>query len=207
MQVVDRRELQSLTRKFTGGKKQNLTLFTIKLACDYCSANCLFLWTVVNPIKKDSAARYETFELKRAYPETEPQPRQISSDAPSSVREIFGEAALAEATGAYRLAGVGYRSVVEQIAKEQGAAGSNLYNRITSLAALGVSQNIVDAFHEARVVGNDAVHDGLAYSAEEIADIAELIDEAVFILYVQPAQRARMAAARAARRQAITASP
>ena len=96
---------------------------------------------------------------------------------------------------------------MEQITKERGAIGSNLYNRITSLAAQGVSQNIVDAFHEARVVGNDAVHDGLAYSAEEIADIAELIDEAVFVLYVQPAQRARMAAARAARRQAAQASP
>ncbi|MEU1475990.1 DUF4145 domain-containing protein [Streptomyces sp. NPDC005760] len=207
MRVTDRQELQRLTQKFTDGGKKNLTLFTVKLTCDYCSANCLFLWTAVNPHKKGSAARYETFELTQAYPEAEPKPRQISSDAPSLVREIYGEAALAEAAGAYRLAGVGYRAVVEQIAKEQGATGNNLHNRITSLAARGVSQNIVDAFHEARVVGNDAVHDGLAYSAEEISDIAELIDEAVFILYVQPAQRARMAAARAARRQAAKASP
>ncbi|MFD5483054.1 DUF4145 domain-containing protein [Streptomyces hawaiiensis] len=182
-------------------------LFTIKLTCDHCSANCLFLWTVVDPIKRDSSARYETDELTQVYPEPEQKPRQISSDAPSSVREIFSEAALAEAAGAYRLAGVGYRAVVEQIAKEQGANGSNLYARIASLAALGVSPNIVDAFHEARVVGNDAVHDGLAYSSDEIADIAELIDEALFVLYVQPAQRARMAAARAARRQAAKSSP
>ncbi|MFJ2816163.1 DUF4145 domain-containing protein [Streptomyces sp. NPDC087294] len=96
--------------------------------------------------------------------------------------------------------------MVGRIAKEQGATGSNLHNRITSLAVQGVSRNIVDAFHEARVVGNDAVHDGLAYSAEEVADIAEFIDGAVFILYIQPAQRARMVAARASRRQAATAS-
>ncbi|MFF8915421.1 DUF4145 domain-containing protein [Streptomyces sp. NPDC015032] len=207
MQVVDRRELQGLSRKFADGIKQSLTLFSIKLSCDYCSANCLFLWTVIDPMEKGSVTHYESVEIRRVYPKVEPQPRQISSDAPSLVREIFGEAALTESVGAYRLAGVGYRSVVEQIAKDQGATGSNLYNRITSLAALGVSQNIVDAFHEARVVGNDAVHDGLAYSAEEIADVAELINEAVFIIYVQPAQRARMAATRAARRQAAAASP
>ncbi|WP_367043900.1 DUF4145 domain-containing protein [Streptomyces sp. Je 1-332] len=207
MQISARQELQCLTRKLADGKKQNLTLFTVKLTCDYCSANCLFLWTVVDPTKKNAAARYETVGLEQAYPKAESKPRQISSDAPSSVREAFSEAALTEAAGAYRLAGVGYRAVVEQITKDQGASGSSLYNRITSLAARGVSQNIVDAFHEARVVGNDAVHDGLAYSAEEIADIADLIDEAVFILYVQPAQRARMAAARAARRQEAKASP
>lgn len=207
MQIATRQELQSLARKLTNGTKQKLTLFTIKLTCDHCSANCLFLWTAINPTKEDPSARYETDELVQVYPAPEKGPRQISSDAPLSVREIFSEAALAEAAGAYRLAGVGYRAVVEQITKEQGATGNNLYNRIASLAAQGVSQNIADAFHEARVVGNDAVHDGLAYSAEEIADIAELIDEAVFVLYVQPAQRARMAAARAARRQAAQASP
>jgi hypothetical protein len=207
MKVAAREELQYLTRKFTDGTEQNLTLFTIKLTCDHCSASSLFLWTVINPVKKTSSARYATEELAQVYPQPEQRPRQISSDAPSSVREIFGEAALAEAAGAYRLAGVGYRAVVEQIAKERGATGGNLHARITSLTARGVSQNIVDAFHEARVVGNDAVHDGLAYSSEEIADIAELIDEAIFVLYIQPAQRARMAAARAARRQAAKASP
>jgi hypothetical protein len=207
MKVATRHEVQLLTRKLKDGTKQDLTLFAITLTCDHCSANCLFLWTVINPLKSDSSAHYETDKLKQVYPKPERQPRQISSDAPSSVREIFGEAALAEAAGAYRLAGVGYRAVVEQITKEQGATGGNLHARITSLAARGVSQSIVDAFHEARVVGNDAIHDGLAYSSEEIADIAELIDEALFVLYVQPAQRVRMAAARAARRQAAKASP
>ncbi|MFE7889689.1 DUF4145 domain-containing protein [Streptomyces sp. NPDC057412] len=118
---------------------------------------------------------------------------------------MFAEAALAEAAGAFRLAGVGYRATVEQIVKERGAAGKNLYERITGLGNLGVAQEIVDAFHEARFVGNDAAHDALAYSAEEIADIAELINEAVLVLYVQPAQRARMAAQRTARRTAAQA--
>ncbi|MFF4751765.1 DUF4145 domain-containing protein [Streptomyces sp. NPDC002514] len=206
MAVAPREELQELTQKFKNGTKRSLMLFIIKLTCDFCSANCLFLWEVVNPVKIGSNTIFETVELTQVYPEPNPEPRQISSDAPPLVRDVFREAALAEVSGAYRLAGVGYRAVVEQIVKEQDATGSNLYNRIASLADLGVPQNIVDAFHEARIVGNDAVHDGLAYSSEEIADVAELINEAVFVLYVQPAQRARMAAARTARRDAARAT-
>ncbi|MEU9305933.1 DUF4145 domain-containing protein [Streptomyces sp. NPDC048269] len=113
---------------------------------------------------------------------------------------MFAEAALAEAAGAHRLAGIGYRATVEQIVKERGATGNNLAQRILALSGVGVPQDVVDAFHEARFVGNDSAHDALAYSAEEIADIAELILEAVLVLYVQPAQRARMAQQRAARR-------
>ncbi|MFF7440874.1 DUF4145 domain-containing protein [Streptomyces sp. NPDC008122] len=105
-----------------------------------------------------------------------------------------------------RLAGVGYRSVVEQIAKDRGAQGGSLKAMIASLAGMGVPQEVVDAFDEARAVGNGAVHDGLAYSAAEIADLAELIEETVLALYVQPTQRATMAAARAARRAALKQS-
>nr|WP_239144660.1 DUF4145 domain-containing protein [Streptomyces sp. SID14515] len=105
-----------------------------------------------------------------------------------------------------RLAGVGYRSVVEQIVKERGAPGKNLKAMITTLSGMGVPQSVVDAFDEARAVGNDAVHDGISYSTEEIADLAGLIQETVLILYVQPAQRAQMAVARAARRAAAKQS-
>lgn len=40
------------------------------------------------------------------------------------------------------------------------------------------------------MVGNDSLHDGLAYSQDEPADVAELVTEVVTILYVHPAQRA-----------------
>ncbi|MGW3328230.1 DUF4145 domain-containing protein [Streptomyces virginiae] len=113
---------------------------------------------------------------------------------------MFAEAALAEAAGAYRLAGIGYRATVEQTAKDRGAAGRDLKQRILALAAAGLPQDIVDALTEARFVGNDAAHGAPAYSAEEIADIAELFHEAVVVIYVQLAQRARMALQRAARR-------
>ncbi|MFE0453072.1 DUF4145 domain-containing protein [Streptomyces sp. NPDC058914] len=148
--------------------------------------------------------------ISRVWPAQEPRP--LSQDAPDKVRDLFLEAGRAEAVGAFQLAGVGYRSVVEEICKERGAAGKNLHAMIGDLARLNVPQSVIDGFHEAQMLGNDSVHDGLEYSPDEVADVAGLIEEAVLVLYFQPAERQRMAAARLARRtahkaQAVNPSP
>ncbi|MFE8016341.1 DUF4145 domain-containing protein [Streptomyces antibioticus] len=173
------------------------------LCCDWCGNESVYLRRVdveTEVLPGEFREKYVTTHIEQVYPHK--APRELASEAPEMVRKVFAEAALAEASGAFRLAGIGYRATVEQIVKERGAAGKNLYERITALKSLGATEDIVDAFHEARFVGNDAAHDALAYSAEEIADIAQLIDEAVLVLYIQPAQRAKMAAQRAARRTA-----
>jgi hypothetical protein len=56
--------------------------------------------------------------------------------------------------------------------------------------------------HEARLVGNDSLHDGLVYSPDELADIAELIAAAVKLAFVQPAEKEAMKEARRLRREA-----
>ncbi|MEU9202962.1 DUF4145 domain-containing protein [Streptomyces sp. NPDC048332] len=172
------------------------------LACDFCRYGHIVLRSYVGEIRLDENEEEVTIATGSKEWVLWPQPpvRPLPSEAPQLVRELFEEAAKAEQAGAFRLAGVGYRAVVEQIAKDRGATGRNLYEQITTLGILGVDADVVNDFHEARLVGNDSVHDALAYSAEEIADIAGLIESAVLTLYVQPAQRARMAADRAARR-------
>ncbi|MCX5049331.1 DUF4145 domain-containing protein [Streptomyces sp. NBC_00474] len=174
----------------------------VTLRCHWCSKESAYLRLVAIELKQFQGTYREVFkttDLEQIWPSK--TPRELAPEAPETAREVFAEAARAEAAGAFRLAGIGYRAAVEQIVKERGAGGKNLFDRITGLKDLGATQDIVDAFHEARFVGNDAAHDALAYSAEEIADIAELIDEAVIVLYVQPAQRAKMATQRAARRR------
>jgi hypothetical protein len=49
-----------------------------------------------------------------------------------------------------------------------------------------------DNLHEARLLGNWSLHDGLQFSPEEIDDVAQIIADAVHQLYVQPAERARL---------------
>ncbi|UQA93764.1 DUF4145 domain-containing protein [Streptomyces halobius] len=197
-------------RLYEGLSQPSDVTFELGIICNWCNKTSLYVHRVRGEYRHNSdgvvVMERSTAEITQVWPA--PLPRELADDAPQTVREIFAEAALAEAAGALRLAGVGYRAAVEQIVKERGAQGNSLYQRITTLSQLGVAQETVDAFHEARLVGNDAAHDGLAYSAEEIADIAELIEEAVLVLYVQPAQRARLVSQRAARRAAAKqASP
>lgn len=55
------------------------------------------------------------------------------------------------------------------------------------------------------MLGNDGLHDGLAYSQDEVQDVASLIHEALLVLYVQPAQKQRFREKRQANRDTYKA--
>nr|ACS50137.1 hypothetical protein [Streptomyces hygroscopicus] len=145
-------------------------------SCDFCDMAVIELYSVIRfPMKgnKHITDDREQTLICRVWPEQEPRPH--SQDAPDEIRDLFLEAGRAEAAAAFRLAGVGYRSVVEASCKERGAAGKSLHAVIGDLARLDVPQSVIDGFHEARLLGNDSVHDGLEYAPDEIADVADLI--------------------------------
>ncbi|MFE2513323.1 DUF4145 domain-containing protein [Streptomyces sp. NPDC101219] len=146
-------------------------------------------------------------ELTRLVLWPSPPPRVLPPDVPERIRSAYEEASRAENSGAARLAGVGYRSAVEELCKDQGATHHTLHGKIQELAAKGLPADVITALDETRVVGNDSVHHGVAYSAEELADIAELVAEAAVLLYVQPAQRRRMAESRRRRHEAAQQNP
>ncbi|MFF6794372.1 DUF4145 domain-containing protein [Streptomyces filamentosus] len=145
----------------------------------------------------------EVLRVMQVWPER--QPRELHDSVPNSVRDLFGEGARAEAAEAYRAAGAMYRATVEEICKNLGAEGNTLASKINDLVNRDVTQEIVEDLHEARLLGNWSLHDGLEFSAEEVADVASLIAEAVHILYVQPEERRAMRNARKARRDAFAA--
>ena len=99
----------------------------------------------------------------------------------------------------------GTRAATEEMVKDQGGTGRDLHAKIDSLAPR-VDEEMLRDLHESRVVGNDSIHVGVQYAAEEIADVAELLQEAAVVLYKQPAQKVRMRAARRARHDAARAS-
>lgn len=94
-----------------------------------------------------------------------------------------------------------YRAAVEELVKDQNATGADLYRKIDSLKGQ-LPTELVEDLHEARMLGNDSIHAGIAYSAEEVEDVAKLIEEAVLVLYVQPEEKRAMRNARKARRDA-----
>jgi hypothetical protein len=134
----------------------------------------------------------------------EQMPRTLDSAAPNGVRSLYQEASVCENKGALRGAGVLYRAAVEELVKDQGGTGANLYAKIDSLKGK-LADELVEDFHEARLLGNDSIHAGISYSPEEVADVAGLIEEAVLQLYVHPAQKRAMRVARQARRDTAKA--
>jgi hypothetical protein len=69
------------------------------------------------------------------------------------------------------------------------------------LGSIGVDSDIVRDLHEARLLGNWSLHQGVDFSDEEVDDVAELIAAACYELYEEPARREAMRAARTAKRQ------
>ncbi|MFJ4633421.1 DUF4145 domain-containing protein [Streptomyces sp. NPDC088847] len=120
--------------------------------------------------------------------------------APQEVRDLFSEGTRCQEAGALRAAAAMYRAAVEELCKERGATGRNLKEKIADLTKRGVPADVVRDLDEARTLGNWSLHDGLAFSYAEVDDVASLIQEAVFIVYVQPEQRAALRVARQQRR-------
>jgi Domain of unknown function (DUF4145) len=141
-------------------------------------------------------------------------PRQLPGEAvPESVRSFYEEGGVAEAAGARRAAAAMFRGSVEAICDAldvprtaQSKTGKEyprkLWDRVEDLATRGVDGDIVADLHEARLVGNDSLHDGLIYSPDELADVADLIADAVKLAFVQPAERQAMRDKRREHREA-----
>ncbi|WP_240980894.1 MULTISPECIES: DUF4145 domain-containing protein [Streptomyces] len=167
------------------------------LGCQLCGKTCVFLaywgpdlsgWS--DPPTAEELKRVKVRFVKLMHPREDP--RTLHEAAPAKVRDLFHEGARCEAVGALRAAAGMYRTAVEELCRDKQAAGNNLFERIDGLAAQGVPAEIVADLHEARFLGNWSLHDGLSFSAEEVADVALLTEEAVMVVYVQPDERAAM---------------
>ncbi|MCD0486095.1 DUF4145 domain-containing protein [Streptacidiphilus sp. ASG 303] len=174
--------------------------------CLHCKHTSVFLVGKSRVLTKRQGEPPTVFETSRRRVHPAPQPREMAETVPEEVRGLFLEGSRCEQADAYRAAAAMYRGAVERICDDRGASGPKLFERINDLANCGVSADIVADLHEARLLGNWSVHDGLEFSAEEVADVAELITEAVHVLYVQPEERRRMRESRKARREAHKAA-
>lgn len=172
----------------------------VVLRCQFCRKNIVFLdhWEKQRP---DGGGHDSLVRTKRTMIVPARPPRDLPEHTPEAARSLYAEASRCEAAVALRGAGVLYRAAVEEIVKDQGGDGRNLRDQINSLGDKLGSELISD-LHESRVVGNHSIHEGLVFSEEEVADIAELIYEACHVLYAVPAERQALRAKRQARVQA-----
>ncbi|MGW4624877.1 DUF4145 domain-containing protein [Streptomyces rubiginosohelvolus] len=178
------------------------------LECQLCEETCVFFahWgpdiaSVTEALQSDQRMgdiKLKVTRLQLIFPSQ--QHRALHEAAPLKMREMFHEGARCESAGALRAAAAMYRAAVEELCADKQAAGGNLFEKIEGLTSKGVSPEIVADLHEARTLGNWSLHDGLSFSAGEVADVALLIEEAVMVVYVQPQERAALRAARKERR-------
>lgn len=175
-------------------------VFEVVLSCTYCRQSVVEFEIFGDEHAHGDVLKVTPDEIILAWPKR--APRELDSSAPENVQSLYREASTAEFAGALRGAASLYRATVEELCRAQGATGGDLKKKINDLATKGVDQAIVGDLHEARLLGNWSIHEGLSFDAEEVADVADLIDEAVNILYVEPARRVAMRDARKARRDA-----
>ncbi|RXW31093.1 hypothetical protein C1706_13920 [Propioniciclava flava] len=168
------------------------------MECLHCGKSVVLLETTVR-IPAAEAGGEDEVKKWRTMVSPHESPRTLHESAPAAVRSLFAEASTCEKSNAFRAAGVMYRAAVEELTKDQKASGGTLFDKIESLK-VKLSDELVQDLHEARMLGNDSIHAGITYSAEEVDDVARLIEEAVLVLYVQPEQKRAMRDARKARR-------
>lgn len=130
-------------------------------------------------------------------------PRELEPTVPEDIRSLFAEASICETIGALRGAAGLYRATAEALCRDQQAEGATLAAKLASLKkSKEIAEQILEDLHEARLLGNYSLHDGLEFTSEEVADVADLLEEATVALYVQPAERRRLREARRLRREA-----
>ncbi|MGW7071873.1 DUF4145 domain-containing protein [Streptomyces sp. NPDC054855] len=179
------------------------------LACQSCRTTAVVLqhWGPDLPTDDDHDAIAIAIKEKASKPRllVLVHPRRSSQTldptAPEEVRGLFSEGTKCQEAGALRAAAAMYRAAVEEICRDREVTGRNLKEKIADLTNKGVPDDVVRDLDEARTLGNWSLHDGLTFSYQEVDDVAELIQEAVFIVYVQPEQRSALRAARQQRRR------
>lgn len=131
-----------------------------------------------------------------------PLDRREFPDVPDHIAGGASEATLCLSVGAYRAAGALARAVVEATAKEKGADGRDLFNRIEALAAADhIRPHTKEQAHEIRHFGNGMAHGDFVdhVEKEEAEEVVELMAEVLDEVYQSPARLAARKAARLAR--------
>jgi hypothetical protein len=82
-----------------------------------------------------------------------------STGIPEPVLAAFKEAVECHAHGCYKASAIMVRKTLEEVCAERGAQGHNLAERLQDLRSkIALPKEMLDALHDLRLLGNDAVH-------------------------------------------------
>lgn len=110
--------------------------------------------------------------------------RHLPNDTPQAVSRAFEEARRCRKAGAYTATMVMCRKSIEAMAKDLGAKGKFLHDKLESLRELDLlDSSLLDWAMELKLAGNDAVHDDWQAKKQDADDALVLVDAAVTHVY------------------------
>jgi hypothetical protein len=97
--------------------------------------------------------------------------------APPNVKRIYRETIEAYNQELQTLCAAGVRAIMEAVCKEKLISGEDLKERIDKLKENRlVTEDLAEALHENRLLGNDALHDSILFGDTELQTAIELIE-------------------------------
>jgi len=108
---------------------------------------------------------------------------------PTAVRAIYSETRSSLANKENILGGMGIRALVESVAKDRGATGNTLSQKIASLVRIGLLTQVKgDFLHILRDMGNESAHEGKGHSEAELLAALDIVEHLLNDVYILPAK-------------------
>jgi len=100
-----------------------------------------------------------------------------------TLKQIYMETIESFNSESLLLTTAGIRALLEGVCEDKGVSGRNLASKINNLKTILPSQNIIDALHHFRFIGNDAVHKLKAPEAENVRLAIKVMEDLLSYLY------------------------
>ncbi|MDZ4329117.1 MAG: DUF4145 domain-containing protein [Flavobacterium sp.] len=139
-----------------------------------------------NPEENNRLVHYDSF-----FPDNPENPNFISgsdlAELPSMIFKLYYEVMHAFDSESPVLAGVGLRTLVEAICKQQNIKGRNLKERIISLQAKGqISATELPILDKLRDIGNISAHEIKSFSMDKLSYALEIVNHVIRSIYILP---------------------
>lgn len=112
---------------------------------------------------------------------------ESNPSTPSIILRMYQETLACLNAGANTLAGAGLRAIVEAVCIQAGAKGKNLMTKIDALVPLGIlTTDQAESLHEARYLGNAALHEIQEPSKEDLRDVTDIVESMLRQKFIMP---------------------
>jgi len=112
---------------------------------------------------------------------------------PSNVQKIYLETHTALCNNIKIITGIGIRGIIEAVCKEKSAQGSNLKEKIDALRSMGlITVDGAQIFHSLRFMGNNAAHETIAHTDDELNTAFEVVEYLLNGVYILPSRAASL---------------